>query len=341
MISIFIGEDDFSLHEAVQGLSKSLGEDAVTRLEGKDLSLDELRNAVMTLPFFSQRRLVIVTGLLSRFERGKDEPPADKGGKDNTVRRWVEVTDNLPPSTTLLLLEPVPRKEIGRHNPLYKAIAPHAQLQEFPRLKGKALREWVVRRTQMLGGSISESAIGVLTWVIGGDLWAMSGELEKLVLFCAGRRIEEDDVRQVVCYSKESSIFELVDSIVEGRYARAYKALNGLLLGGASPSYIIQMLARQIRNLIITRGLKDCDYPDDDVRERLGLAPNYAWRKTLEQANHHTGASLKAIYQRLHDADLEIKGGEYPPQLALETLIAELCPVRPRIDGPQAAKLES
>lgn len=346
VIYILIGEDDFSLHHSLVEIRRSLGEDEgagenFNRLEGENLTLDELRNTLMTLPFFSAKRLVVVNGLLTRFEARKPPRGQKSNPKYNPADEWIELILAMPPSTILVFYEPRPKKEITHANPLYQAIAPHAEVREFPRLQGARLKEWIVKHTEKLGGTISAQATDALAWMVGGDLWAMSGELEKLVLYAHGRRIEEEDVRKLAAQSKEVSIFELVDAFVELQSIKARRALSDLLLSGASPAYIVHMLARQIRNLIIVRSLKSTGHSEEEMRKRLGMPANFAWRKTCEQASRYTAARLKNMYQRLYECDLQIKRGEYPPQLALELLLAELCPPPARVDAPQSTKLKS
>ncbi|RLC71595.1 MAG: DNA polymerase III subunit delta, partial [Chloroflexi bacterium] len=65
MLYILYGEDDFSLQEWLSELKE--GAD-VQVLAVEKLTLGELLRIGGTLPFLAPRRLVIVEGLLSRFE---------------------------------------------------------------------------------------------------------------------------------------------------------------------------------------------------------------------------------------------------------------------------------
>ena len=73
MISLFFGDDDYSLRRALDGLKGALGDAAsadlnTTVLDGRSISLDELRVTCDTMPFLAASRLVIVEGLLARLE---------------------------------------------------------------------------------------------------------------------------------------------------------------------------------------------------------------------------------------------------------------------------------
>ncbi|GAI59908.1 unnamed protein product, partial [marine sediment metagenome] len=77
MLYILWGQDDYSLGESLEEIKRGIGNQALlaantTTLDGQQMTLDQLRTVCETLPFLAERRLVIVKGLLERFEpRGK------------------------------------------------------------------------------------------------------------------------------------------------------------------------------------------------------------------------------------------------------------------------------
>src|SRR4030043_28234 len=83
----------------------------------------------------------------------------------------------------------------------------------------------------------------------------MNSEIDKLLAYCSGQVITEDSVKQVTSYAREANIFALVDSILEGRTKVAQQLLHRLLRDGASPSYILAMITRQLRLIVMTKDL--------------------------------------------------------------------------------------
>lgn len=65
-----------------------------------------------------------------------------------------------------------------------------------------------------------------------------------------------------------------------------------------------------------------------EIQDRLGLPSEFALRKTLEQAQRYPLERLRELYNKLLETDLAIKTGKYDGELALNLLIAELCPQR-------------
>ncbi len=73
MLYILSGQDDFSLTQSLEEIKRGIGEQAIlaastTTLDGQQSTLDQLGTVCETMPFLAERRLVIIKGLLERFE---------------------------------------------------------------------------------------------------------------------------------------------------------------------------------------------------------------------------------------------------------------------------------
>jgi len=226
------------------------------------------------------------------------------------------------PETTVVVFVDGP---LRRDNPLMRQVASHAEVRAFPLLRGQDLTAWIRQRVTSVGATISEQAIRLLIEYVGGDLWATSGEVEKLALYSGGEAISEEAVRLLVGRSREASIFDMVDGVLKGEASAALQVLRRLLQGGADASYVIIMLARQLRLVLLTQELLQRRVTRTELGARLGLTADFAVRRTEQQARQHTSGQMVAMYGRLLDTDLTIKQGEVADDLALETLVAELC----------------
>ncbi len=330
MLYVLYGQDDFSLSQALDRIKADLGDRETvatntTRLEGQHLALSELKNKCDTAPFLSSHRLVIVDGLLARFEVKQSKPRSGKGKSGNGLGEWEGLDsyiNGMPETTALVLVD----KEVNGHNPLLKKLSPLAEVRAFPLLRGKDLKNWIRQRVKGEGGDITPQALNLLAELIGGDLWAMDGEIQKLLLYGQERPISEDDVRQLVSCIQEASIFALVDAVVEGRTELAQRSLHRLYDDGVPPTHILAMITRQFRLIALARDLgKGLSRPQ--IQDRLGLKSSYGLDKTLSQARLYDSKGVGRAYDKLLETDLAIKTGKYSDKLALELLVTELaCP---------------
>ncbi len=328
LLYILAGEDDFSLNEFLKELKKGLGAEAVlqaniTLLEGETLPPDELKAVVATVPFLSEKRLVIVRGLMQRFQpkdRAGTRKPRQAEDKSNGKQAFAGVIDSIPESTILVLVE----NELKNDNPLFSAIKTNARINTYPRLKSDRLKVWIEQRVKNSGGSISREARDLLVRLVGSNLWSLSSEIEKLVLFTSGRPIEAADVSYLVSDVREISVFALIDSLLEGKLDGAEALLEKLLADGETPTHILFLIARQLQFIVRAKGLLAQRKPRTEIQNRLGLA-DFAWQRTLGQVNRYSFSQIKEFYEKLLATDLAIKTGKYEEEVALNILVAELC----------------
>jgi DNA polymerase-3 subunit delta len=328
LLYILYGQDDFSLREALEEIQGGLGDPELlgvntTTLEGKQLSLSELRNACDAAPFLSPQRLVIVRGLLERFERGRRAGRRSRPTRPGPGEQWPAFSTYIkaiPPSTVLILVDGILRSA----NPLLRELSSVARVKSFPLLRGPGLRDWIRRQVERYEGSISPQAVNSLADLVGGNLWMMASEIEKLLLYASGRRIEESDLPLVVSYAREANVFAMVDALLQSQPA-AGRLLHQLLEEGAAPAYLLFMIVRQLRLLVLSKELRHQRVSPAEAQDRLGLTSEYALQKTLAQAESYSMERLKEAYRILLETDLAIKTGRWKDELALDLLVAELC----------------
>ncbi len=324
MLYILFGEDDFSRRKSLEEIKRGIGDQSLLAantitFDGQQITLDQLRTTCETVPFLAERRLVIVEGLLGRFEpKGKSKHIVNQQNEYKSLSAYI---GKIPNSTILVLID----DRIRSNNPLLRELSAKAEVRSFPLLRNTRLRQWIQGRVAEEDGNISPGAVDLLAKLVGGNLWIMASEISKLVLFASGRRIEEEDVGMVVSYAQEANVFAMVDAILELKVGVAEHSLQQLLQRGAAPAYLLFMLSRQARMIIRVKELRNQAKPNIEIQNKLGLTSEFAFRKTLEQADRYPLERLREVYHKLLEADLSIKTGEYDGELALNILIAELC----------------
>ena len=320
MINILYGDDDLTLREALAEMKGRIAPDElrdvnISTLDGARVSYDELISTCSTVPFLSEKRMVIVEGLLSRFE-------SRTSTKDEKSKQWdglAEFLAVMPESTDLVLVD----GRVNGANPLLKKLRPISKVSTFQMPGVRDLPQWIKARSEKLGVRIEPRAIQTLADTIGRDTRVIDQELQKLALYRAGEEVRRVDVESLVSHAREFSIFQGVDAVIEGRPGLAIQSFHKLLDDGRPATYVISMIARQIRLLLIAKDLRGEGVPDSEMGARLSLS-GYPLQKTLEQERNFTTQQLTAIHHKLLMADVAIKTGELDEQLALDILTADL-----------------
>ena len=327
MLHILFGEDDFSINEALELLKQSVGSpdvlDAnITRSNAASLSPQELLALCNTVPFLASRRMVVVDGLLGLFEGRRQQRRGSRGsGSENsTTTSWLSIEEYIPtfpPTTDLVLVDGA----ITRENRLLGRLSSLGQVREFQTLRGAELNRWIQDRASEKRCNISNAGIRLLAELVGGNLWSLSSEVEKLSLYCQGRTVEPDDIRLLVSFARETVIFSAVDAIVEGRHTDALRFIRHLTEGGAIGPYIVIMVARQVRLLLLAKDMEEQRVPQGQIGERLGITSGFVLRKIREQARRYTQESLEALHRGLLETDLAMKTGGLSEEAVGEFLV--------------------
>jgi DNA polymerase-3 subunit delta len=328
LLHILHGEDDFSIKESLGEIKAGLGDEAslatsTTVLQGQSVTPAELMATCDTVPFLAPCRLVIVEGLLGRFEQQGKAPRSRKSTNDGW-RSLAEYAKRMPGSTVLVLLE----GKLSRSNPLLKQLAPLADVREFRPLGGYDLALWIQRRAEQRGGTVTREAASLLAALVGSNLWILSSEIEKLCVYAPGRPISKDDVELLVASAREPSVFVMIDAILDGKAPAATRLLHSLENEGAAPPYLLFMITRQFRMVLQAKDLLQRKRRPAEIGSALGIASEFALKKTMDQARKHPPARLQAIYRRLLDTDIAIKTGRFRGdrgELALDLLVSDLC----------------
>jgi DNA polymerase-3 subunit delta len=341
LIRVLHGDDEFGIDEAVRQIRASLGEDAAesntVEFEGRNFKPGEVEAAARTVPFLADRRLVLVRGLLRRLDTtnaargrgGPDSAQMSTSGWDN----FGELLAGLPDTTELVFVDAFPTGPNGRLKDNGGAIralrsSDTLDVSVFTTPRGRAVGDWIRARVMSEGVQASPSAVARLAELVGPNLRLLDQEVRKLSLYANGRVIESDDVELMVAPAREANIFAAVDAILERRPGMAMRALYQLLDDGASVQYILTMLTRQTRMLILARHLRERGVDEGEIGNRIGLRAAFALRKTLEQAGRFSHEYLASAHRGLGEADLSYKSGEVRDRVALEMIVARLSGMR-------------
>lgn len=326
MIYLLYGEDGLSLEEALTDLKANAGPEElqdvnVTTLDGATVGFDEFAATCSTVPFLADKRVVIVRGLLTRYETRRGGSRSQQQ-RDDSTGPWEAMKDYLPtvPDTTDLIF--VDTRVSGR-NPLLSHIKPHADVRTFPLPSMRNVPAWIRSLAEKLGVSIEPRAIATLAETIGTDTRVLDSELRKLALYRYGETILQEDVNELVSYAREASIFAAVDAVLEGRAGAALRMIQQITSSGRPATYVITMIARQVRFLLLAKDLKAQRVSPQEMGPRLSLS-GFPLTKTLDQEGRFTLDRLKLIHRRLLEADLAIKTGAAEEQMALDMLIVDL-----------------
>ena len=327
--------DEFLVSTALRELQEEVGppesrEANSHRASAPQANLSSITPMCDAMPFLAEKRLMMVTGALAEVEPRRTSGSArgqgrgrGRGASRSTGGSWEgleEYVDRMPPTTLLVFVD----GPIRSGNPLLERLRPLGQVREMPTPAGESLGRWIRTRVGEKGGGILPGAITLLSRLVGPNLRVLDNELEKLALYAGEDPIVEAHVRELVPEVRETSVFNVVDAVLERRPAVALRATNRLSQGGAGFSEVISMVSMQVRRVVLARHLLDSGLPQAEIGSRLNIGPDFVLRKTIQQARSHSPEGLARLYEALLEADLAVKQGRMEEEVALQLLFTQV-----------------
>lgn len=313
MIYLFYGPDEYARSEAVHTMRANISPDLLhlnsTALDGRKLKLSDLTVACEAFPFLAERRLVVVTDALKHIKAGKAR---------DELRAYLE---QVPPTCDLIFVE----DEVDKRSSLFTYIKKHGNVQEFLPRQGADLLRWVGEQAQARDTRMDRAAAQRLVDYVGNDSRLLNTELDKLACYVGrGGHVSVAVIDMLVQDQHEHNLFAFLDSLSARKRGEALQGIHNLLAEGQAPTYLLFMLARQVRILLGVRELSAQRMRTDAIASQLRLNP-FVVKKALEQMRGFHAGELEHLHDRILELDHATKTGRVQAEVALGMLVLEVC----------------
>lgn len=272
--------------------------------EGKDINPKELIDLSETLPFFKEKRMILVES---------------SGFFKNSCDDLAEYMSQVPESTCFVFVE----EEVDKRSKLFKAASRAGSAVEFETPKEDMLIRWILGRIQREGKKITQSVMQLFLSKTGSDMENIDKELEKLICYTLDKtEISAADVEAICTGQTENKIFEMIDAISAKNQKKALDLYYDLLALKEAPMRILFLIARQFQNLLLIKSMSAKGYPAVSIAKTAGM-PSFAVQKNLRQAGAFKINQLKEAIEDCGQAEEDVKTGRMADQLAVELLIVK------------------
>lgn len=322
MIIFVYGEDTYrsrrKLHELVDAFRKKHDPSGlnIAKIDGAKATANEIGAAVNAPGFLAARRMVVVSGLL-----------ASKRGNDELTEQFIPLLQHHLDSTVIILRDDLSEASVKAH-PIRKSVGKNPKEvvdYSFAKLEGRELLSWIGAEARARAAAIEPKAIDELAATVGNDLWRLSSELEKLAARAGGQPILARDVAELVRGTVEENIFAVIDAIAERNAGRASALLRDQLAAGLEEMYVISMLIRQFRLLLMVHSFLEehKNAARTTLASSLKLHPFVAG-KLVAQARSFSREDVTASFEKLFAIDRGIKTGRFTPGVAIDLFLGSL-----------------
>lgn len=283
------------------------------QFNGSEANAAEIIQAANTLPFMSEKRLVIVKEI-------------EKLSKADT-QQLAQYAENPSELACLVLVT----GSVNKTSQLYKAVEKIGEIAEYTLSKlNKSPTIWIKEQFKERGKLVSDSLARHLLRVVGSDLLRLTTEIEKISLYYDEDRIlDPEEIDIVITKSSDISIFDLSSSIGERNIRKALDILHFLLQQKEAPLAILNLIARHFRLVLRTKVWVEDGRDNRYIVEHLTgeegkKLPPFVVQKYREQSYNFSTDELKRMPERLLAADIALKSSPQSPESVLEDLIVHL-----------------
>jgi DNA polymerase-3 subunit delta len=324
---LFTGEEVFLKDKIIKSLKKLLINEALEDFNFNDISTSEE---------FNISEILGIAGTL----------PLSIGVSENKIRRLVVLKDiddlvendrealasyvSKPVDTTCLVLTAEKLDLRKKYNNELVSNSTHAH---FYRLYDNAVSQWLKDEASNNKKSISADAVQCLIEETGNDLYGLANEMAKLTAFIGEReKIEMSDIRQVMCYVKDNTAFDLQKAITYKDTENALRILKSILDENSYGSMMaLSTIALRLKQIALTKIMLKQGMQEKDIFQSLKGLNQFYNNYLIKEAVNFSDRELTEGFSSLLKADIEIKKGRKPPRLTLETLILNLCGNKPAV----------
>jgi DNA polymerase-3 subunit delta len=320
------------------------------RFEGRALTVEELKDAVDTLPVFAERTLVEVHDfdifdaehmqdvlkLLSDPElnpavcvvfvyttlvfdpSGRKKKPDAVGDDDGDDAGGAETTDTADDSTSAPAKKTKKEKELPR-----STIKKVAEILDFVKQDQDKLVKWIKKHYADLGKQISTPDAQYLAYITGGYMSTLHGEIEKTAAYANGEAVARADIDAVVIPELDAVAYRLTDALARRDYPTAMRILDELFRMREPPHRILYSISLNMRKLLAARVCIENRLGAPKLIDMCELKYDWQAKPLLDAARNMTLIGCRDAVTACAETAFELNNSP-EPEAAIVELVARL-----------------
>lgn len=307
-VYLLYGEEAYLKKQYKEKLKKALVPEGDTmnfsQYEGKDIHPGEIIDLAETMPFFADRRLILIE---------------NSGVFKNACEDLAEYMKGISSTACFLFVE----EEVDKRSKMFKNVKNAGRIVEFKRQSEQILVQWILGRMKRENKKITQTVMQQFLNTVGTDMEYIDKELEKLLCYCIDKDvIEAEDVSAVCVEQTTNKIFDMVNAIAEKNQKKALDLYYDLLALKEPPMRILFLIARQFQILLQVKELSGKGYDNKFIASKAGV-PEFAVRRNQGQARSFKREQLYEAVRECVQIEEAVKTGNMNDRMGVELLIVK------------------
>ena len=309
-VYLLYGEETYLIRQYRDKLKKVMVSDEDTMnfsaFSGEDINPKEIIDLAETLPFFADRRVILM----------EDSGLFKKSGIGDEIAEYLP---EMPETTFFIFVE----EAVDKRTKIFKALGKKGSTVEFKKQTDDVLARWVGGRIRKEGKGMTQAAYNLFISKTGTDMENIDKELEKLICYCLDKEmIEVTDVEAVTTEQIQNKVFDMVDAIAGHQQKRALDLYYDLLALKEPAMRIMFLITQQFQRMMVVKSMSNQGFGNKDIATKAGC-PEWAVRKYQGQCRSFTMEQLKQAIKDGVDYEEAVKTGRMNDQMAVELFIVQ------------------
>jgi DNA polymerase-3 subunit delta len=316
-ILLLHGTDPYSIKQAAEQAvaDAKIALDDVLSFDMEETPLEEAIEAAMTIPFFSDRKAVILRNATFLTAKPAKDMPQDV----NVLARYFE-----HPSPATLLIVLVPSDKLECKKELLSLLELHGSIRKFETAKKQDLYEMARSIVATDGMRFEPDALEELIRRIDENVTMLERELEKIRLYAMDADvITLAMIESITPRNLEDNVYELINQIVAKNKATAMRMLQDLTRLNVDPVYLMQALSGKFQELLTAKALIKSKMTYEEMMRHFGYSKGrmYYVQKNASEMD----ADLLARYlDDLGTLDFKVKSGQIDKLMGFEMFLMSI-----------------
>ncbi len=314
-VYLLVGEDAHRMQGVVDFLRKKLLGEAGAAFnfhvfDGDDAEVGDVVQQALSYPMMCSHQVIGVK---------RADQLVNDGGAEIGLIKYVES----PAAETVLIL--MCNKADGRKK-WVKACKSAGYHYDFSPPRGGDLVGWVLKTARGKELVLSQDLAELLVELVGDDLTALDGEVQKLALLSseAETPLDEAQLLQVILAQRPVDPFELVKLLGPGQGPAGMRVYHEFLAEGKSPYELAPLLIWRVKQVAQVASLRREGLGDRQLPSALGASP-YAIKQAVETADRWGEAMIDRALAACARCEAAMKSSPLGADRVLERAILDIC----------------
>ena len=316
---VFCGLDEELIKSSIDHIIKKvLDKDFLDlnfiKIDGLTSTFDEIENACETLPFFGDKKVVLVY----RANFLKDKP--DKEGA-KTYTEILKYIKDLPQHTILIMYYLFnDKRDTPKKNKKLSTLDKYVKVVHCDKLKKDKYYKKIEDIFKETGRTIGKVQLKYFADKVQNNFDIIKREIDKLDCYALGRELTKEDIDKLIPNKSEDDIFDLVEYISLRKVEKAIDLLDELLFKVDQHMLIISSIENHFKRLyeIKIYLLKGKKLEFFISKYRL---PQFVCEKLMNQASKFSLKQLNQLIKVCVNTEIKLKSSTTDKQMEMELML--------------------